>query len=192
MEQFKKNKKGIMAILVGLFIACAVIGWLFFGGTRPVDVVIDDVHLKTNASMKDTLLSREQDGKKLWEFKVKGLEHEKQSGKLSLLGIEGRVFKEDGTYIDVWAEKGTSNMKGNNFTLEGKVKGIMSNGGKITCDRISWTQKGEKIDAFGNVTIVKSPYIATGDEAHTTGALKNLQLKGHAKFVKGDEVNDKE
>lgn len=192
MDELKKNKKGVLAILAGLIIASCVIGWLMFGGAKPIDVVIEDVHLKTNASMKDSVLSREQDGKKLWEFKVGGLEHEKQSGKVSLLAIEGRVYKSDGSHIDVWAEKGTSNMKGNNFTLEGKVKAVMSTGGKLTCDKIAWTQKGELIDAFGNVVIIKSPYIASADEAHTTSALKNLQLKGHAKFEKGDEINDKE
>ena len=43
----------------------------------------------------------------------------------------------------------------NNFALEGNVKAIGSDGGKLLADKVQWIQKGEKIIATGNVKLYK-------------------------------------
>ena len=152
------NKKVILTILGGIAFAAAIICWLVFGGTAPRNIELGDgVKAKFNASLKDSVIQREKDGKKLWEFTVGEIINDKITKQAILKGIKGKVYRSDGNYIDIDAEKGSMKMGTNNFALEGNVKAMVSNdGGKLFADKVEWIQKGEQIIATGNVKLYRS------------------------------------
>ena len=183
-----KNKKVIMAIVAGIAIASAVIAWLMLSGDKPVNVDVGKgVKAQLNASLKNSVLKREKDGKLLWEFTVAEVVNIREKDVAQLKGIKGKLYRKDGSYIDVSAEKGEAALNKNDFSLEGKVVAILNSGGEFYADKISWKQQGDKIIAVGHVKLIKDAYTATADEAYSTSTFQQVKLKGNAKVTKGGE-----
>lgn len=183
-----KNKKIFLSVAAGILIACAVISWLMLGGEKPVTVQLGDgVSAQVNASLKNSVLQREKDGQKLWEFTVEEVINDKQKNMAYLKGIKGKVYRSDGSYLDIVAEKGSAEINKNDFSLEGNVKAVLNTGGELYADKITWNQKKELITGRGHVKLLKDSWTATADRAVTTSAFKNVKLKGNAKVVKGGE-----
>ncbi len=187
-----KNKNILISIAAGLVIAAAVISWLLFGGSVPVNTDgSKTAQPQVSASMKNTVLQREENGRKLWDFHVDEVTYDRSANTAYLKGITGKVYRSDGSYIDIVAEKGSAPIDKNDFSIEGKVSAVLNTGGRLLADKVTWNQKKELITAKGNVKIYKDEWTAYADEAQTTSAFKKLKLKGHAKVEKGGEVNDK-
>ena len=183
-----ENKKILLSVAAGIVIACAVIAWLMLGGEKPVNVNIGKgVSAQLNASLKNSVLQREKDGKKLWEFTVEEVINDKQKNMAYLKGIKGKVYRSDGSYLDIVAEKGYAEINKNDFALEGKVKAVLNTGGELYADKVSWNQAKEIITGEGHVKLLKDAWTATADKAETTSAFKSVKLKGNAKVVKGGE-----
>ena len=182
------NKKVILSIAAGIVVAGSLIAWLMLGGDKPVNVNLGKgVSAQLNASLKNSVLQREKDGKKLWEFTVAEVINDKAQNMAYLKGIKGKVYRKDGSYIDVSAEKGEAALNKNDFALEGKVVAILNSGGAFYADKISWKQQGDKIIAVGHVKLIKDAYTATADAAYSTSTFQQVKLKGNAKVTKGGE-----
>ena len=183
-----QNKNIIISVIAGLLVAAGIIGWLIFGGERPVTIKGGNgVSAQINATLKNTVLQREQDGKLLWKFTVASVTNDKQKNTATLNGITGKLYRSDGSYVDISADKGSVQLNKNDFSLEGNVKAVLNTGGELYSDKITWIQKTDNITAKGHFKLVKSPWTAIADEAVTTSALKNVKLKGNAKVEKGGE-----
>ena len=95
-----KNSKVILAIVAGLVIAGSVIAWLMLGGEKPTNVNLGKgVSAQLNASLKDSVIKREKDGKPLWEFTVGKVINDRQRNVAILEGIKGKLYRKDGSYI---------------------------------------------------------------------------------------------
>ena len=183
-----KDKKVILSVLAGLVVAGAVIAWLLLGGDKPVTIKPGDgVTAQINASLKNSVLQREKDGKKLWVFTVEEVVNDKAKNTAYLKGIKGKIYRADGSFLDISADKGSAGMKSNDFSLEGNIKAILNTGGELYADKITWNQDKELITATGNFKLHKDDYTATADSAETTSAFKHIKLKGNAKVEKGGE-----
>ncbi|MDO4177658.1 MAG: LPS export ABC transporter periplasmic protein LptC [Phascolarctobacterium sp.] len=178
------NKKTLIAVGAAVVFAGAIICWLIFGGTVKVPAG-KGVTATVNSTMKNTTLTRESEGKKLWEFTVGEADTDKDRNKVILKGITGKVYRKDGSSINVVADRGIIVANKNDFTLEGKVKFTDSNGAELTTDKINYKQDQETITATGHVLMTKDDYRASADLATTTTSLENVKLKGHAKVEKG-------
>ena len=182
------NKKVILSIAAGIVVAGSLIAWLMLGGDKPVNVNLGKgVSAQLNASLKNSVLQREKDGKKLWEFTVAEVINDKAQNMAYLKGIKGKVYRKDGSYLDIVAEKGQAALNKNDFAVEGNVKAVLNTGGELYADKVAYNQAKELITATGHVKLVKEPYTAMGDWAQTTSALQKLKLKGNAKVTKGGE-----
>lgn len=181
-----QNNKTVLAIVAGLVIAASIIAWLFFGGNKPVKIDAGDgISAQVNASLKNSVLQREKDGKLLWKFVVAEVVNDRQKNMAYLKGITGKVYRSDGSYIDIVADKGTCEINKNDFSLEGKVEAVLNTGGTLNADKITYNQKKELITAKGNFKLVKDEWTAIADQAETTSAFEKLKLKGNAKVEKG-------
>lgn len=182
------NKKVILSIAAGIVVAGSLIAWLMLGGDKPVNVNLGKgVSAQLNASLKNSVLQREKDGKKLWEFTVAEVINDKAQNMAYLKGIKGKVYRKDGSYLDIVAEKGQAALNKNDFAVEGNVKAVLNTGGELYADKVAYNQAKELITATGHVKLVKEPYTAIGDWAQTTSAFQKLKLKGNAKVTKGGE-----
>lgn len=181
-----KNKKAVISILAGIIMVGTIIAWLMFGGKAPVSVDLGNgISAQVNASLKNSVLKREKEGKLLWQFTVDEVVNDKQKNLAYLKGITGKVYRNDGSYIDIIAEKGVAEISDNNFSLEGNVKAVINSGGELYADKITWNQNKELITGNGHVKIIKDAWTATADMAMTTSAFENIRLKGNAKVEKG-------
>ena len=182
------NKKVILSIAAGIVVAGSLIAWLMLGGDKPVNVNLGKgVSAQLNASLKNSVLQREKDGKKLWEFTVAEVINDKAQNMAYLKGIKGKVYRKDGSYLDIVAEKGQAALNKNDFAVEGNVKAVLNTGVELYADKVAYNQAKELITATGHVKLVKEPYTAMGDWAQTTSAFQKLKLKGNAKVTKGGE-----
>ena len=182
------NKKVILSIAAGIVVAGSLIAWLMLGGDKPVNVNLGKgVSAQLNASLKNSVLQREKDGKKLWEFTVAEVINDKAQNMAYLKGIKGKVYRKDGSYLDIVAEKGQAALNKNDFAVEGNVKAVLNTGGELYADKVAYNQAKELITATGHVKLVKEPYTAMGDWAQTPSAFQKLKLKGNAKVTKGGE-----
>ena len=182
------NKKVILSIAAGIVVAGSLIAWLMLGGDKPVNVNLGKgVSAQLNASLKNSVLQREKDGQKLWEFTVAEVINDKAQNMAYLKGIKGKVYRKDGSYLDIVAEKGQAALNKNDFAVEGNVKAVLNTGGELYADKVAYNQAKELITATGHVKLVKEPYTAMGDWAQTTSAFQKLKLKGNAIVTKGGE-----
>ena len=182
------NKKVILSIAAGIVVAGCLIAWLMLSGDKLVNVPLGNgVSAQLNASLKNSVLQREKDGKKLWEFTVAEVINDKAQNMAYLKGIKGKVYRKDGSYLDIVAEKGQAALNKNDFAVEGNVKAVLNTGGELYADKVAYNQAKELITATGHVKLVKEPYTAMGDWAQTTSAFQKLKLKGNAKVTKGGE-----
>lgn len=184
-----KNKKAVLSVITGVAVAGAVIAWLMFGGNAPVQIDVGNgVTAQVNASLKNSVLKREKDGKLLWQFTVSEVINDKKKNSAYLKGIKGKVYRSDGSFIDIVADKGTAVINSNDFSLEGSVKAVLNTGGELYADKITWNQNKELITGTGNVKMLKDNWTATADTAITTSAFESVKLKGNAKVEKGGET----
>ena len=50
--------------------------------------------------------------------------NDKQANTAYLKGIKGKIYRDDGSYIDISADKGSAEISKNDFSLEGKVQAV--------------------------------------------------------------------
>ena len=157
-----------MLIAGGIAIAAAIIAWLMFGGEAPKNPE-NIASNAVSAVVKNTTVSREQDGRRLWEFSVEALESISGSGEAVMKGVKGKIYREDGSVIDVTAGGGKIN-----------------NDDEITAEEISWNQKDDIITATGKVKVVKDEHTALADKIVTSSKFDHFKLSGHAEVQKGE------
>ncbi len=179
------KNKGLMLIAGGIAVAAAIIAWLMFGGEAPKNPE-NIVSNAVSAIVRNTTVSREQDGKRLWEFSVEELESISGSGEAVMKGVKGKIYREDGSVIDVEAGGGRINNDDKNFALDRGVKAVLSTGGEITADEVSWNQKDDIITAAGKVKVVKDEHTAIADKIITSSKFEHFKLSGNAEVQKGE------
>ena len=183
------NKKVVAAICGGIIVAGGIISWLLYGGEVSTNVDFgNDIKGKINASLKDSVIQREKNGVKLWEFKVGEVVNDKFTDTASLKNISGKLYREDGTYLELHADVGSLELNSNNFILEGNVQARISDGtGYLYMDKIYWEQKEDNIIAEGNVKLRKDEWSGSAEKIVTTSALKKVAMQGQAMVEKGGE-----
>lgn len=184
------RNKGFQMIAAAIVIAGAIIAWLMLGGEAPTNNPVPKENTGMNAKVRNSTLAREVDGKKVWEFTVEEVEQIKSSGEAVLKGVKGKIYREDGSVLDIIAGGGKVLNEAKDFELNGKVEAVLSSGGKLTAESIRWQQNEDIITAAGNVRLLKDDTLATGDKAITSSAFERLKLEGHAEVQRGGDYNE--
>lgn len=189
-----KNKEMLLGVAAGVLIAGGIITWLLSAKPQVATIGLGNgVKVQTNTTMKNTTVSREKDGEKLWEFQVEEVEQDRKNNKAILRGIKGKVYRKDGSYFDISSDRGeaTLNKVDNDFAVSGNVTAVLNTGGKLYAEKVTYKEKTQFIQASGNVRLEKDGYAAYGDTAETTTKMEKFKLKGHAKVEKGGKVDGK-
>lgn len=181
-------KKVWLYIGLAIAIAAGVISWLMFGGKRPIEVDLNrGISAKFNATLKDTEVRREKDGKVLWEFQVAEVEKDQILRRTLLRGIQGKVYRQDGSYLTVSARQGEMKDNSQNFMLTENVTAVYSaDGARMFADKVVWQQNQEKVTAIGNVKFWKNEWFVSADKAESSGSFDKVHLFGHAWVEKKD------
>ena len=121
-----------------------------------------------------------------WSLDSKGWLTISGSGEAVMKGVKGKIYREDGSVIDVMAGGGKINNDDKNFALDRGVKATLSTGGEITAEEIRWNQKDDIITATGKVKVVKDEHTALADKIVTSSKFDHFKLSGHAEVQKGE------
>ena len=178
------KNKSLLYILAGLGIFVGVMAWLFLGESKPTEM---PERKQANAVVKDSVLKEEHDGKLIWEMHIDEMEYDKAEDKNFLRGVKGKLVREDGSVINITSERGEVTMAKKDVILQGKVVAIVSTGGQLNAEEVSWLKAGKTVNAKGKVKITKDDMVATADKASTDTDLTQIKLEGNAEAQKGVE-----
>lgn len=186
------NKKTLLKIILAcLAIVVVIFGWLL--SATKVDNKIDKSRVpKVDPySLDKTQLKEVKNGKLSWLLDVEGLVFDKKRNVNMLKGIKGEFHREDGSIVYVTADEGEADSRSKNVTLTKNPKGVLSTGGTVTGDRITWIDKTQVIIVQGKARIVKDDMIATANKATMWTKDDKAKLEGKAKVEKGVKYDDK-
>ena len=139
------KNKGLLLIAGGIAIAAAIIAWLMFGGEAPKNPE-NTASNAVSAVVKNTTVSREQDGRRLWEFSVEALESISGSGEAVMKGVKGNG--------EITAEEISWNQKDDIITATGKVK-VVKDEHTALADKIVTSSKFDHFKLSGHAEVQK-------------------------------------
>ena len=122
------RNKGFQMIVGAIVITGVIIAWLMLGGEAPSNNPVQKESSGANAKVRNSTLAREVDGKKVWEFTVEEVEQIKSSGEAVLKGVKGKIYREDGSVLEVVAGGGKVKNEAKDFELNDKVVAVLSSG----------------------------------------------------------------
>ena len=187
-----KNNKTILAVAAGLGLLALVFAWLFWGADVPEPTKKSQNANKDSiqALVQDTVLKRDDQGKKLWSLKVK--EARQVNDNLVVAEeLDGIVYLSNGDEMHVVAKTGKIKPKSNEFELSKGVTARLKNGGFLKADKVEWNQKKDILTATGAVKVVKDDMLGTAEKVITSSKLEHFKMKGKAHVERGGKYEEK-
>ena len=151
-----KNKKTIGLAALGVAVLFLIFAWLFWGSDvpEPTDKAKKAANETVKATVHDTVLDRNENGKKLWAVKA-GEVTQISNDVVTAKNLEGVIYLNNGDEMHVKAKGGKVQIKENVFELSEGVTARLKNGGFLKADKVEWDQKKDILTATGAVKIVK-------------------------------------
>ena len=177
-----KNKNTILMAAAGLIALFLVFAWLFWGSTvpEPTDKTKKVETDTTKATVHNTVLHRDADGKRLWELKV-GEAIQLNDNLVRAKQLEGTVYLNNGDEMFVTAD-----------AAEVKIKTArLKQGGFLKADKVEWDRNKDILTATGAVKVIKEDMMATAEKVITSSKLEHFKLKDKAHVERGGTYEEK-
>lgn len=176
-----KSSKILLAVVVFILLC---VGWfLYEKPEQPKPSVAPVLPTINNARLEEKKVG----GGLNWELNIDSMSVDAATQKNILKGIKGKLYRADGSFIEVIAERGEVNMLTKDIRLQDKVAVNSSRGEQLTAKELLFESSKELITATGDVVIKQKDTIAKADRAVTDKEMQQLKLIGNASIVKGGE-----
>lgn len=187
-----KHKSTILVVAAGLAVLLLVFAWLFWGSTvpEPTDNTKKEAESTVRAAVHDTVLNRDEGGKKKWSLKV-GEASQESNGVITAKNLDGIIYLNNGEEMRVTAEAGRISEKHNQFELSGKVTARLERGGFLKADKVEWNQEKDIITATGAVKVVKEDMLAQAEKIITSSKFNHFKLIEKAHVERGGRYEEK-
>ena len=187
-----KNKNAILMGSAGFVVLFLVFAWLFWGSTvpEPTDKTKKVKTDTTKATVYNTVLHRDVNGKRLWELKV-GEAVQVNDNLIRAKQLEGTVYLNNGDEMYVTAKAGEIRTKRDVFTLTDGVTARLKQGGFLKANKVEWKQKQDILTATGAVKVIKEDMMATAERITTSSKLEHFKLKDKAHVERGGTYEEK-
>ena len=187
-----KNKNTILMGAAGLIVLFLIFAGLFWGSTvpEPTDKTKKVETDRTLATVHNTVLHRDADGKRIWELKV-GEAIQLNDNLIRAKQLEGTVYLENGDEMFVTADAAEVKTKTNEFTLTNGVTARLKQGGFLKANKVEWNQNKDILTATGAVKVVKEDMMATAEKIITSSKLEHFKLKDKAHVERGGKYEEK-
>ncbi len=187
-----KNKNTILMGAAGLIVLFLIFAWLFWGSTvpEPTDKTKKVETDRTLATVHNTVLHRDADGKRIWELKV-GEAIQLNDNLVRAKQLEGTVYLNNGDEMYVTADAAEVKIKTNEFTLTNGVTARLKQGGFLKANKVEWNQNKDILTATGAVKVVKEDMMATAEKIITSSKLEHFKLKDKAHVERGGKYEEK-
>ena len=187
-----KNKNTILMGAAGLIVLFLIFAWLFWGSTvpEPTDKTKKVETDRTLATVHNTVLHRDADGKRIWELKVSEA-IQLNDNLVRAKQLEGTVYLNNGDEMYVTADAAEVKIKTNEFTLTNGVTARLKQGGFLKANKVEWNQNKDILTATGAVKVVKEDMMATAEKIITSSKLEHFKLKDKAHVERGGKYEEK-
>lgn len=139
----------------------------------------------TRMAFSGSQLTEDQDGKRIWELKARVMEVDPKTRWVYLTDLNGVLFREDGTKIDITAKNAIVHPDSREMELTGEIRLIASDGPAFQAEKARYIAKQRKIFASGSIRATKDDYVITAQELETDDKFEVITVKGNARIVKG-------
>jgi LPS export ABC transporter protein LptC len=186
-----KNKTALIAAATGLLALFLVFAWLFWGSSvpDPTDKNKKNNDFATKATVHNTVLHRDEKGKKLWSLKVQEATHINENLILAK-GLDGIVYLRNGDEMHVKAKSGRIKPQTNEFEISENVTARLKNGGFLKAAKVEWDQNKDILIATGAVKVVKGDMLAKAEKVVTSSKLKHFKLNTKAHVERGGRYEE--
>ena len=187
-----KNKNVIAAAAAGLTAFFLICAWLFWGSTvpEPKGKTTEENNHSIQAQVHDTVLNRDNNGKKLWSIKVKEAT-QINDNLVEAKEVEGTIYLSSGDVMFVKAKAGRIRPQTNEFELSNDVTARLKNGGFLKAAKVEWDQNKDILTATGAVKVVKDDMLAQAEKIVTSSKLKHFKLVTKAHVERGGRYEEK-
>ena len=187
-----KNKNAILMAAAGLVVLFLIFAALFWGSTvpEPTDKTKKTETDTTKATVNNTVLHRDADGKRLWEMNV-GEAIQLNDNLIRAKQLKGTIYLSNGDEMYVTANGADIKIKSNEFTLTNGVTARLKQGGFLKAKKVEWIQKKDVLTATGAVKVIKEDMTATAEKIITSSKLEHFKLKDKAHVERGGKYEEK-
>ena len=183
-----KQGKILLSIAVFLFLCLAI--WVI-RTTPDAPPEQEEAEVPKIMSYDGNILSEERNGRKLWDLTADTSVVDLETQDSELTGIVGHFYMEDGKILELRAKHGIYRQKQKEVLLDGDIVVTISDGAKLTSDRLEWYEGKDLLTAIGNAKITKDDLLAEGDRIESTNGYQHFRIVGHAHLVKGNKGEKK-
>ena len=168
-----KSTKILIAIGVFLLVCLA---WFLYK-PAPKEEVKRAIALPTVAN---ALLKEDKNGRRVWELSIEKMTLDVANQKNKLEGVRGKLFREDGSVVELTSKGGEYDLRSKNIALNGDVVVTTSVGEKLTADSLTLENAQNIIVATGKAVFTKDKTTARADKITTDTKLELVKLLGNA------------
>ena len=151
------NKAKFLAAAFGV-LAVGLIIWSVY--SVPEAPVVQEETGKKIMTYDGNTISEEKNGRKIWEITSEHMEVDVKTQDMTMSGITGHFYAEDGSVADLKADNGVYGGKSKDVKLTGNIKVTNSDGAVLTCEEMQWLNKKEILAAIGKVR--RGPLVLMG------------------------------
>lgn len=132
-------------------------------------------------------ISEEKNGRKIWELTSEHIEVDVDTQDVTMQGITGHFYAEDGKVAELKAESGVYGGKSKDIKLTGGIVVTYSDGVILVSKEMEWKSQEEILTALGDVKSVREDLLITADKIESSDSFNKVKAVGHAHLEKNEE-----
>lgn len=179
-------------VAAGMAMLFLIFAWLFWGSKvpEPTDKTKKSYNDVVQATVQNTVLDRDANGKKLWNVKAASVTQFSEDI-VTAKDLDGIIYLSNGDEMYVKAKAGKMWVKTNVFELSDGVTARLKNGGFLKAEKVQWDQPRDILTATGAVKVVKDDMLAQAEKIVTSSKLKHFKLNTKAHVERGGHYEEK-
>ena len=142
---------------------------------------------KKTMSYDGNTISEEKNGRKIWELTSEHIEVDVDTQDVTMQGITGHFYAEDGKVAELKAESGVYGGKSKDIKLTGGIVVTYSDGAILVSKELEWKSQEEILTALGDVKSVREDLLITADKIENSDSFNKVKAVGHAHLEKNEE-----
>ena len=142
---------------------------------------------KKTMSYDGNTISEEKNGRKIWELTSEHIEVDVDTQDVTMQGITGHFYAEDGKVAELKAESGVYGGKSKDIKLTGGIVVTYSDGAILVSKELEWNSQEEILTALGDVKSVREDLLITADKIESSDSFNKVKAVGHAHLEKNEE-----
>ena len=142
---------------------------------------------KKTMSYDGNTISEEKNGRKIWELTSEHIEVDVDTQDVTMQGITGHFYAEDGKVAELKAESGVYGGQSKDIKLTGGIVVTYSDGAILVSKEMEWKSQEEILTALGDVKSVREDLLITADKIESSDSFNKVKAVGHAHLEKNEE-----